>query len=253
MTQQFVNPSPNMNVQGFLFFDFPSSLPSIGVSQAPPAAGSGAYSAVGCFGNVNLRAPVTEALYGPLGNPPLEQGHPFMKESIAEPEDPTVGLGGQVNHDQIVDIDHAFQLDHTGRLSGSFVDAIASKPYFSTVIVSAVAVAPVVAATASIPLAKYTEWLEPRAENRNVWFFRQGTTTSELLFSAHVRIDDPRRAGFIEESVYKLVYQWKFWKYTRTPFPDDPPDPIRNSERLGISGFDEAITFEVIGKTEDLP
>lgn len=252
MPEQFVNPSPNLKVEGFLFFDFPCERPGEGVAEAPLSAGSGRYSAVGCFGNVNLDAPVTEALYGPLGNPRLEQGHPFMKEYDPrgavprESEDP-------VAHDQVVDIDRGIQIDHTGRLSGSFVDAIASKPYFSLVIISAVSVAPVATTTASIPLGTFRTWLEPQREGPNVWFRRSGTTTNELLFSAHVMIDSPQRMRFIPEAVYKLVYQWKFYKYTDVPYPDEVPVPGRNTERLGISGFDEAIAFEVIGQTEDLP
>lgn len=252
MPEQFVNPSPNLKVEGFLFFDFPCEYIGEGVASAPISAGSGHYSAVGCFGNVNLAAPITERLYGKLGNPQLEQGHPFMREYdpsaaiVREAEDPE-------SHDQVVDIDRGIQIDHTGRLSGSFIEAISSKPYFSQVIVSAVSVAPVEAVTASIPLHTIRTWLEPQAEAPNVWFRRAGTTTNELLFSAHVMIDSPLQMGFIPESVYKLVYQWKFYKCTDVPYPDEVPEPGRNTERLGISGFDEAIAFEVIGQTEDLP
>ncbi len=253
MPEQFVNPSPKLKVEGFLFFDFPCEYVGEGVAKAPQAINSGSYSAVGCFGNVNLEAPVGERLYGPLGNPPKEQGHPFMKEYDPrgiigrEAEDP-------VGHDQIVDIDRGIQIDHTGRLSGSFVEAIASKPYFSQVVVSAVSVAPVGPHTASIQLDTIRTWLEPQPEGPNAWFWRHGTTTHELLFSAHLRIDAPRRLRLMSESVYKLVYQWKFYKYIGSvPYPDNAPDPRRNSERLGISGFDEAMAFEVIGQTEDLP
>lgn len=262
MPEQFVNPSPRMRVQGFLSFDFPCEFAGEGVAQAPPRPATGSYSAVGCFGNVNLEAPVTETLYGKLGTPELEQGHPFMKEydprgiTPVEPGDPTFSTGGvPVGHDQVVDIDRGIQIDHTGRLSGSFVDAIASKPYFSQVIVSAVSVAPVVAATASIPLETFTNWLEPEPEAPRVWFWRLGNpATNELLFSAHVRIADPYGQGLRPENVYKLVYQWKFYKFIGSSYPDTPPANIGRSQRMPISGFDEAIAFEVIGATtEDLP
>jgi hypothetical protein len=258
MPEQFVNPPHNMEAGSLISFDFPCvDMPpsGIGVEQPSQAVGSDTYVAY-CddhriFGNVNLKAPAIERLYGKLGNPKREQGHPFMKEyDDTEPEDPTAN----VHHDQIVDIDRGIQINHTGRLSGDFSPYFASKPFFSTITISAVAVAPVTPSTASIQLQSFKNWLEPQAEGPNVWYWRKGDpSTEELMFTSDVRIADPQTLGFEAEALYKLVYRWKFWKYTATPYPDTPPDPQAGDViRLGISGFDEAIAFEVSGETHVL-
>ncbi len=240
--------------------------PGLGVEQPHTAPGIPGYVAYCAehrvFGNVNLHPPGIEALYGPLGNPRLEQGHPFMREyDPLEQEDPTKGLYGDVHHDQVLDIDRGIQINHTGRLSGSFVEFIASKPFFSSVIASAVCVQPVTASTQSIRLKKFVNWLEPGTEQPNTWFWRPTTTTFELLYTGDVRVDDPTQipdspVSFEPEAVYKLVLQWKFWKYMGgPPYPNDPPDPDAsdsNCKRLGISGFDEAMAFEVVRETHEL-
>jgi hypothetical protein len=252
-----------MEAGSLISFDFPcADMPprQIGVEQPSPAVGSDTYVAYSdpadhqVWGNVNLRGPVTEALYGQLGNPEREQGHPFIKEYDPEQEDPTLGHHGEVYHDQIVDIDRGIQINHTGRLSGDFSTVFASKPFFTTIIVSAVAVAPVVAATASIRLASFNNWLAPEAEAPNVWYWRKGDpNTHELMFTSDVRLG-PDSSNFEAEAVYKLVFGWKFWKYTGAVAPDDPPDPEVGGDfiRLGISGFDEAIAFEVSSQTYEL-
>lgn len=254
MPDQFVNPSPNLPLSHFIAFDFPCEEIGEGVIQA------GSYSAVNTFGNVNLKAPGIEQLYGTLGNPPREQGHPFMKQYAGalggkdlEAKDP----GLPTFHDQVLDIDRGIQIDHTGRLSGSFVEFLASKPFFSVVKVSAVPHAPVVASSQSIPLATFTRWLEPAANGPNVWFWRAGSSSQELLFTLHIRIDDlsqiPGGASFQPEAVYKLVVQWKFWKYTgQPPYPGTPPDDPQFRTRLPLSGFDEAMSFEVISATKNM-
>ncbi len=253
--KQFVNPAPNMSAQKVLFFDFPCANRGEGIATKPLATGSGAYSAVGCYGNVNLRAPVSEALYGMLGSPPLEQGHPFIKEQdVAEQEDPTVAgpaapnAGAAVYHDQIVDIDRDIIICHTGRLSGTMIPLLASKPHFSQVIVSVVEESLVVPATQSIVLINDTEWLEPVAEQKNKWFWKAGTTTNELLYTAHRRFN-PRAYGLQEGKVYNLTCQWKFWRYapqaTVPATPDSNPSNNGTIQRLGISGYDNQMTFQV--------
>ncbi len=270
MPEQFVNPSYFMQAGSLISFDFPCKdydpARSIGVEQPSTEVGSDTYVAFSdpisgpdphrVWGNVNLRGPVTEALYGKLGNPAREQGHPFMKEyDPAEQEDPTEGEHGDVYHDQIVDIDRGIQINHTGRLSGDFSTVLASKPFFSTIIVSAVAVAPVVATTASIRLESFKNWLEPEEEAPNVWYWRRGNpNTQELMFTSDARLG-PDPAIFEPEAVYKLVFSWKFWKYTGAVSPDVPPDPEGGGSdfiRLGISGFDEAIAFEVSSQTHEI-
>lgn len=242
MPEMFVNPAPGVTVQKFLSFDFPCVGSGEGI-EPPTAASDGGYRSLGgTFGNVNLHAPAIEQLYGPLGLPPLEQGHPFIKEDPGELEDP-----GSV--DMVLDMDQGAQINHTARLSGSLVRLLASKPQFSTIEASALAVAPVVAATASIPLFTRSDWLTPVAEAPNAWFWRMGTTTQELLYTVH-EVVDPSALGFDPEATYKLVLRWKFWRYAGSPYPADPPpttDP--NVERLPISGFDEAMAFEVIRAT----
>ena len=243
--KQFVNPAPNMSAQKVLFFDFPCANRGEGVAQKPTAPGSGAYSAMGCFGNVNLRAPVTEALYGMLGSPALEQGHPFIKEQDAvEAEDPASGIF----HDQIVDIDRSIVISHTGRLSGTMIPLLASKPHFSQVIVSVVEESLVTPGTQSIVLINDTEWLEPGAEQKNKWFWKAGTTTNELLYTAH-RQFNPRSFGLQEGKVYNLTCQWKFWRYAPQASVPASPDanPSNNGtiQRLGISGYDNQMTFQV--------
>lgn len=240
MPEMFVNPAPGMTVQRFLSFDFPCKDPGEGVELPGPPGGY--RSTGGAYGNVNLHAPGIEQLYGPFGVPALEQGHPFMKELPAEAEDPAT-------LDLVLDIDQKIQINHTGRLSGSLVRLLASKPQFSTIEASALAVAPVDPTTSSIVLFSRSDWLTPQPEAPNVWFWLAGSTSHELLYTVHAVID-PRALDFDPEATYKLVMRWKFWRYTGTPIPAAPPatdDP--KVERLPISGFDEAIAFEVIRAT----
>jgi hypothetical protein len=274
MPEQFVNPSPNMSAGSLICFDFPCAGVGAGVEEPPQEAGTDKYCAFSAdhliYGNVNLKAPGIEELYGALGNPVKEQGHPFMREYSREgdpefeQEDPTKGVHGPLFHDQVLDIDRGIQVNHTGRLSGGFAEFFASKPFFSSVVVSAVSVAPVRAGTQSIRLRKFVNWLEPQPEEPNRWYWRRAIQNNELMFTADVRIPDPTSivqpdgsaASFEAEAVYKLVFQWKFWKYTGDPaYPSNPPDPeddASNCNRLGISGFDEAMAFEVVQATHEL-
>jgi hypothetical protein len=261
MPEQFVNPSPKLGISGFLFFDFPCEEKSEGVAQV----GVETYSAAGTFGNVNLTTPGIEQPYGKLGNPPRDQGHPFIKEyaassgAVEEAEDSNyVAMEGIIHHDLVIDIDRGIQINHTGRLSGSFVEFVASKPYMSEVKVSAVSVTPSESGSASIQLATFINWLEPQKNAPNVWFWKDDPClTRELLFTAHLRIDDLTQisagVGFKPEAVYKLVFQWMFWKFTGPPpYSDEPPEDRELLMRAPISGFDEAIVFEVKSASRDL-
>lgn len=259
MPTQFVNPAPNQRVERYFSFDFPCAGIGEEVEQPPASAGLQGYcpyvnTAPPAYGNVNLRATATEALFGKIGYPKKEQGHPFIREKYPESEDPDE-FGG-VGLDQTVDIDRGFFVDHTGRLSGSFIELLASKPHFSVVEVSAAA-----SGAADIPLARLINWLEPESEDANVWYWRVPDARNELLYTAHVVIEDPTNiivdgnAGkLISETVYHLTFKWKFYKWIGNgAAPDTPPDPRKNpkaAQRLGISGFDEAMRFEVIGGTE---
>jgi len=264
MPEQFVNPSPFMEAGSIICFDFPcKDIPrGIGVEQPSPAAGSDTYVAYSSgdhrvWGNLNLRAPGIELLYGRLGKPKRQQGHPFIKEfDPGEQEDPTAGEYGDVFLDQIVDIDRGVQINHTGRLSGDFSPFFASKPFYSTILVSAVPVDPVDAGSASIRLTSFIKWLEPMPEAPNVWYWRKSDpNTQELMFTSDVRLG-PDPAIFKAEVVYKLVLRWKFWKYTGpAPYPANPPnpeDPASKCIGLNIRGFDDAITFEVSSPTHEL-
>lgn len=243
MPEQFVNPSPYWRVTRLLFFDFPC-LGSDPVDYTIPGAYRATAPAPGCSPNINLAATETQLVYGAggppepglfpggrigLGTPPCQQGHPFMKEfpspEVADP--PTV--------DQIVDIDRGLQIDHTARLSGGLVQFIANDSFRSEVEVSAL---PVTNGGPGFQLCPpIVRTLAPKPMKPNEWFWRP-TGRNELLFSAQVVIQPGGMPGigFVREQTYKLVYQWKFW-YAPT------------GQRMPISGFDEAIAFQVISQT----
>lgn len=253
MTELFVNPVPDQPIQKYLNFDFPcgGDLGSVGVEQAPAGPGSGGYCAhvpggPAAFGNVNLNTPSNEQLYGPLGSPPKDQGHPFMMENPPEPGDPPIGV---VTHDRILDIDQDMVICHTARLSGDFVEFLASKPFYSVTTLTAV---PSRGGAAEVPLGRFITWLEPQAEDANVWFFRAGTTTYELLNTALVHIGNPSAAGFEAGMQYKLLVEWEFYKWTGSgSAPATPPDPAtgRNYRRLEITGFVDDLSFRVNRRT----
>lgn len=245
MPEQFVNPSPNLSIQRVLFFDFPAE----GTAEINAAS---SYRASGTQPNYNLVATGQESLYGPLGNPPLEQGHPFMREAGflgpgGEAEDPT-------SVDQIVDLDRGMELCHTGRLSGSLVPLLASKPHYSIVKIEALGVGGPAIGNSVIIDAGTPRWLEPAASAPNVWFYKTGSATNELLYSAYKLISQPiGQIGLQAESVYKLVYHWEFWRDTGTDPKPASPDINRPKARLPISGFDESIAFQVITGTSSIP
>lgn len=232
MPEQFVNPSPLLQVRHYISFDFPALG---GNTIAAPSD----YCATGTLPNVNLEATVTERVYGLLGNPPREQGHPLIKESPGEIEDPSPV-------DQVLDIDQGMAVYHTGRLSGSLVPFLACDQFCSKVVVTALAVAPHRIHENSIQMNSIVRTLEAQPSGANVWFWRNNDpNTKELLFTATTLLNaqQAQQIGFRREQVYKLVFQWQFWQC----------DKQKNlTKRMPISGFDESIAFEVISATEAL-
>lgn len=226
MPTQFVNPSPNMPLGHVLAFDFPVR--------------ENEYRAASCLANINLRAPVTEKLYGLLGNPGREQGHPCIREYglagqlAVEPEDP----GFEPYQDQVVDIERGIKIDHTGRLSGSFARYLACDRFYSKVRIFAHPLAP----DEGNPVLLYEKIvsLEPATTSApNVWFWKDASR-QELLYTAHAEVI--ARDKLKEEQVYKLITKWEFYEKVNQ----------QRSERMPISGFDEAVTFEVIGEAQTL-
>ncbi len=214
----FVNPAPGMTASHVLQFDFPAD-----------------YHGKGCLPNINIRPPGIEQMYGKLGTPQKEQGNPCICESIPEAEDPQI----KPFQDQVLDIDKEIQIDHTGRLSGSFVRYLASSNYHSKVSMYAHPVSP--GGGSPIPLDGREVDLTPAgASGANVWYWLDPTTRKELLYTAHAVIN-PERVGLNKENVYKLVCHWSFWDHS-----------IKPSERMPMSGFDEAVSFEVITGTVNL-
>ena len=230
MPESFVNPLPGLNVSHFMAFDFPTVFNS--------ATGGNLYEGAFRTGNIQIERPAIEELYGPLGNPARPQGHPLIRERDPEAEDPTVVVPGQPQqHDQVLDIDKAIQINHTGRLSGSFVRFIADPGYCSRIKVIATNVTD--PSKPPLTLEDRTDPLTPVAKNVNVWYWQNPATRQELVFTLNVLVRDPKAAGFCAEDVYKLIVKWEFReKHT--------------GDRMPISGYDEAISFEVISQTVDL-
>ncbi len=222
--QMFVNPLPGLRVQNFLQFDYPCNPENYWE-----------YRAKNCLPNINIEPPGLEQLYNKIGNPRMEQGHPCIREwPWGEEEDPR----WRPYQDQVLDIDREINIDHTGRLSGSFVKYIAHDPYFSIVKFFAHPIAPTGGSTLTIN--ETTRSLTPAAENPNVWFWKDPSTRNELLYTAHITFD-PKKAKLESETVYKLICKWEFWDQSGGA-----------QERMPISGFDEAVTFEVISPTKKM-
>lgn len=225
MPTQFVNPSPNMPLSHMLAFDFPVL--------------ENEYRAASCLANINLRAPVTEKLYGKLGDPKQEQGHPCIREfGLAgqlgiEDEDP----GIEPYQDQVVDIERGIKIDHTARLSGSFARYLACDRFYSKVRMFAHPLAP--AEGNPVLLYEKVVSLEPATNGPNVWFWKDASR-KELLYTAHAEVI--AREKLDQEQVYKLITKWEFYEKI-----DE-----QRGERMPISGFDEAVTFEVIGEAQTL-
>jgi len=216
----FVNPLPGLKAAHLLQFDFPAD-----------------YYAPGTLPNINIEAPGVEQMYGKLGTPVKEQGHPLLREQTpAEEEDPNV----RPYQDQVVDIDRNVIIYHTARLSGSFARFLANSNYQSVVRLDA---HPITAGGGLVRLTGVTgivSSLQPQAPARNVWYWQNPSTRSELLYTAAIEFN-PRRVGLQAENVYKLIARWEFYDRSITP-----------AERMPISGFDETVAFEIIAQTADL-
>ena len=81
--------------------------------------------------------------------------------------------------------------------------------------------------------------MTPQSQAPNVWYWNDPATRNELLYTAHVLVD-PRAARLRPEQVYKLVCKWEFWD-----------ESGQRRERMPISGFNEAVGFEVISATQN--
>lgn len=212
----FVNPLPSLKVSHLLLFDFPAD-----------------YRASGTLPNVNIAAPALEQMYGKLGTPAKEQGHPLLREQRApEQEDPNM----PPYQDQIIDIDRKAIIYHTGRLSGTLVKYLANSQYQSIVRFDAHPLT----GGAQVKIKDIVSPLTPGASAANVWFYRNPATRDELLYTATVEFD-PRRVGLVAGNIYKLVVRWEFRDLGITP-----------NERMPISGFDETVAFEVSEATVNL-
>ena len=212
-----INPLPNLKVSHLLLFDYPAD-----------------YHAKGTLPNINIEPPGIEQMYGKLGTPAKEQGHPLIKEAKPEAEDPAV----RPFQDQTLDIDRKVLINHTGRLSGSFVRYIANDKCASIVKLYATPVAP--ATGISLPIDEQKQPLTPQTDAANVWYWRNATDRNELLYTVQAEFK-PKDKGFKPEVVYTLVSKWEFWDYSGD-----------RAERMPISGFDEGVTFEIISATQNL-
>jgi len=211
----FVNPLPKLTADHLLQFDFPCD-------KKDP------YCAPGTFQNIDLTAPGIEQLYGLLGTPKKEQGHPLIcEEAPVEQEDP-------YSQDQIIDIDRKAIICHSGRLSGNMVRFLACDHVKSTVKIVA---QPQTTNGPVVSIDQRTVSLVPQAGAPNVWFWKDANKRDELLYTAYVEFD-PKAKGLEAENVYKLILRWEFYDHGG-----------KCKERLPISGFDETVAFEVISQT----
>jgi hypothetical protein len=218
----FVNPLPRLYAFHLLQFDFPADK---------------RYCAPATLPNVNVEAPLIEAVYGRLGTPRQEQGHPLLREvPYPEAEDP----GYPNYHDQIIDIDRNARIYNTGRLSGSFVKYLAHDTYKSIVRIDA---HPLTHNGDVVSIARIEATLKPAPPAANVWFWKDPKQRNELLFTARADFD-PNSVGRTRlepENVYKLIIRWEFWDTS-----------VKPAERMPMSGFNEFISFQVSQKTQNL-
>jgi len=218
MAHLFVNPMPNALLTSYISFDFPCC----GANDPP-----GSYTA--SLPNYNIHTPGIEQMYGPLGNPPKEQGHPRICEHPApQPSDP----GGQ---DQVLDITRQFVVEHTARLSGDGLNTFINPFYRSLVKMYAHPLTTLTTGDTAILLSSsLTEVpLPPQPRAVNVWFWHNGVGSGEMLHTAQAIIN-PSAANLIAEVTYKLIVKWEFWDYT-----------LGTRHRMIMSGFDDEISFEV--------
>ncbi len=236
MANTFVNPLPKIDVHTIIAFDFPT---------LPGPLGKNKYEAKSYLGNLKTDAPAIQDLYGKLGYPKMDQGHPLIREHADAPQkayeggDPDGSAAVNYNyHDQTVDIDRAIRINHTGRLSGSFARYIACPDNYSKVKVMAT---DLTENGNTLTLDTQIVDLTPvQPQDVNKWYWQDPAARNELIFTLDTIIDDPKKAGLKAEHLYKLLVKWEFW--TKNP-----------QERMPMSGFNDEITFEVISKTVDLP
>ena len=130
----------------------------------------------------------------------------------------------------VLDINDDIVIDHTGRLSGTFVKFLASDQFSSVVRIFA---HPETSNDSIIELPSLDVSLKPAAaKNPDVWFWDNPATKTVLIMSRHLVVKASEY--FKPENVYKLICKWEFYENTCP------------KERLPISGFDEAVAFEVI-------
>jgi hypothetical protein len=211
----FVNPLPDLRAKDLLQFDFPADC-----------------RAHGTLPNINIAAPGIEEMYGKLGTPPKQQGHPVMKEYRPEDEDPHYFP----YQDQIIDIDRKAEIYHTGRLSGVLAKFLARDEYESQIRFDAL---PLTTGGGPISIDTIVRSLDAEPEAANVWYFKDHTCR-ELLFTAKVNFD-PKAVGLKAGNLYKLTIRWEFWNKGK-----------KYRVRMPISGFDETVAFEVSAPTVDL-
>jgi len=227
----FLNPIPGISLRKWISFDYP-----LGTRVDE-------YRTDECHRNTDLfgdkkkptsEVPTQEGIYGKLGSPARYQGFPCMGEVKPEDEDP-------FGHDQIVDIDRSAFIDHTARLSGSFVKSLAHFPgYVAIVKMNVVALThgngtPVqIYKLGPLPLTP----VSGRPDNK--WYWEDGSRQQELICTAHNVITPAAWKQYgLKPGIYNLVINWEFW---------DNSDPA-NSKRLPMSGFDESISFELCDST----
>ncbi len=231
----FVNPSKGITLEKWFAFDFP--IPENGPTKEPEYKTKLAAGGF-CHLNVDLthssEKPAHESVYDKYGNPLRNQGFPCIYETS-----PQAGHGDPTEHDQIIDITTEACIDHTGRLSGSFVKWLeGNKEYQSR---TRFHIHPLTFGSGAPTLLYQTNWvpLVATPEEENVWYWEDPSTEQELIFTAHTVIkpsfwkDNPDIA---HEGVFKLVVSWEFWNRK------DPEKPIR----MPISGFDESMSFQLI-------
>lgn len=234
MAHMFLNPAPSESCQSTLFFDFPYKHD--GREEEYPADPAYAY---GVEDNYRVGLPGIEETYGMLGSPPRHQAHPRMHESPNGVWDPK-------EVDQTLEIDSPLCVCCTARLSGSMVQMLDRPDYKCIVKFVAHAInenAP------PITLGNIERSLEPIAPAEtppyNQWYWGGVSwyidgQQKEMIFTAHIpevegQLLTPQGLGLLPERVYRLLVKWEFY--------DD------ENVRLNISGFDDALDFEVIGAT----
>ncbi len=228
--ESFVNPIGSIPVWGFLRFDFPTKIKTPGCLSNIDIAQSSFFADTG-------GEPMHEEVYGGAakGSPQREQGFPCIyeqPEGKIEWEDP--GKGFFAAHDQIVDQDHPVCVDHTARLSGSFVKYLIQNNHKSIVKIIAV---PLTHSGDPIVLDQKTVPLVANAKAANQWYWLDPAKKNELIYTAHCAASMSADPG-----IYRLIVKWEFWSFENGIKQD----------RLPMSGFSSDMTFELSEPTVNL-